>query len=466
MKDKKIIEPIKMLIFTASVILFVAAQFSNKTSGSKTETSNYNLSGSNNNIRYFHNGVHCDNNQYFDKLKYNTWQKHTKIIESDDNGSEQIRTIMYRPIIQYLCGGQRSDYQAEQITDENQPYWFYSYENSLVNYNLGIWDTIDNSQYGNGERVKYCKSNSEEPGKNACYILEKLRANREQSNRYVNLWNSDSLYNWYIMPRVRVDSAFVNRPQNFNKPVFALEIYDWNGDLFRQVIVSARHFKCEFDKIYEGNYIDTFCTQMCCDSTNFVIAPDNRLLSPYGTDPYDKSIKCKIDYKIYWYGNCDMWIDYIRIENEPAHMYLTNKNSMLVSKLNSEVRRTMHLCDKEVNIPLYYMTDKLELNNLPSIRGINRQIIQASGNKISLMPVIDYEFLKASIPDVNKNGLSIFQLKDYISDFSGIKIIALNYETKEQVQCLNEIFRIPNIKYDVISDKSGTKGNMLLCQME
>ncbi|MBM4158786.1 MAG: T9SS type A sorting domain-containing protein [Ignavibacteria bacterium] len=449
MKDKKIIEPIKMLIFTASVIVFVISQLTNITVGGKNETSNYNLPDSGYIIGYFHNGMLFDNYQYFDSLKFNTWHKYTAPSgwgwSSNDtidnylqdtsiykpivlgrlgvNRGKEIRTIMDRPIIQYLCGGQRSDYQAEQITDENQPYWFHSYESSVNNHNLGIWDMDDSSQYGNRERVKYCKSNSEEPGKNACYILEKLRANREQSNRYVNLWNSDSIYNWYIIPRVRIDSVFANRPENFNKPVFAVEAYDWEGDLVKKANIYVRNFKQDENTIYSGNYLDSFHFIYPQDTINLIIYPGNQFLAPQGVDIFNWNNDSKVDFRIYWYDNCDMWIDYVRVENEPAHQYLTQRKKEWISKVNSEVYWAMYYYD--INFPNYFYFDEFEINQIPAMKEVNRQIMQGSGNKLGLIASINYNLIRANIPNCWEYLLTAEQMKTYLIDNAGFKILTM-----------------------------------------
>ena len=54
----------------------------------------------------------------------------------------------------------------------------------------------------------------------------------------------------------------------------------------------------------------------------------------------DKIRKEKRDIKnisIVWYGFCDMWIDYIRVENEPARELLTKNDACMLDKLKKVI---------------------------------------------------------------------------------------------------------------------------------
>jgi len=120
------------------------------------------------------------------------------------NNTQSLRTIMDRPIIQYLTFGQRSDYQCEKISEGNY-YWFYSYNNSVDN-DTTIDDIQDSSQFGDGQWVKHCVPSLPSAG----YIVDDLISDREQANKNrQNLWTRDHLYPWYIKPRIRIDSNFV-----------------------------------------------------------------------------------------------------------------------------------------------------------------------------------------------------------------------------------------------------------------
>lgn len=98
-----------------------------------------------------------DSNDHFDK-DTGLYKNFVTGIIDENNNDKDMRTLMDRPVIQYLVGGQRIDYQCERI-DSNfsvDRYWFYAYRYSLNN-DTTVYDTIDNSQYGSGEMVKKCR---------------------------------------------------------------------------------------------------------------------------------------------------------------------------------------------------------------------------------------------------------------------------------------------------------------------
>lgn len=110
---------------------------------------------------------------------------------------------MDRPIIQYISGGQRVDYDCETVTQDSL-FWYYSYYNSLNNEI--IKDITDTSRYGTGGRVKHCKKESSISG--YVVICDSIKANREMSFNKTNRWLQDKEYDWYILPRIRIDSAY------------------------------------------------------------------------------------------------------------------------------------------------------------------------------------------------------------------------------------------------------------------
>ncbi|MBK8382873.1 MAG: hypothetical protein IPL16_13515 [Ignavibacteria bacterium] len=45
----------------------------------------------------------------------------------------------------------------------------------------------------------------------------------------------------------------------------------------------------------------------------------------------------KVDFKVFWYDKCDMWIDRIRVENQPAHRMITLHDSIVEEWIRAEV---------------------------------------------------------------------------------------------------------------------------------
>ncbi|MCX6165923.1 MAG: hypothetical protein NTU73_13845, partial [Ignavibacteriae bacterium] len=186
-------------------------------------------------IGVYWDGMVLDNYDSLKELGLNLWQVSSSInsgwtgagVENDfrdssyssygDNVKQKItsnmsdgnlKTIMDRPKINHLGLGKRSDYQCED-TCINTNYWFYYFREHDANVSRNM---LDNSQFGsNSTYVRYSSINE---GKTFGYVVKGLIANREQIS-----FPCSQSFKWYIMPRIRIDSAFANNIGNFNKPV-------------------------------------------------------------------------------------------------------------------------------------------------------------------------------------------------------------------------------------------------------
>ena len=147
------------------------------------------------------------------------------------NNSENLMTLLDRPKFEYLAFGQRSDYQCEQACNVDEDYWFYTYYNSTDNGTY-IKDTLDNT-HGSGGYVKRCLYTQSNPGANAQMLFDSLKGNMEQINTHWPVtWLGDQHYDWYIMPRIRIDAAFANNPANQGVDVCKIIIKNRDGDSF------------------------------------------------------------------------------------------------------------------------------------------------------------------------------------------------------------------------------------------
>lgn len=313
----------------------------------------------------------------------------------DTNLANNLLTLMDRPKFQYLAFGQRSDYQCEDISKVDPDYWFYTYYNSTDNGST-IKDTLDYSNGGAGY-VKRCLYNRSNPGSNARMLFDSLRGNMEQINTYWGVtWLGDSHYDWYIMPRIRIDTAFANNPANQNTEVCKVIVKNRDGDSLTQII-KVRNFLTSDFSIYSGLYLDSFYSYSGNLITNLKI--------PAGYWFNDSShvsfgdLKCRVDFKVFWYDKCDMWIDRIRVEDEPAHRFLTQKSTDYEDWIRDEVR---DIVMAEINSgnesPYKFYIEEFEMNHLPCIGYLNKKIIDYSNGRMSLMVNYNHDLVKAFIP--------------------------------------------------------------------
>ncbi|MBK6878004.1 MAG: hypothetical protein IPG99_16545 [Ignavibacteria bacterium] len=172
----------------------------------------------------------------------------------------ETRLLMTRPKIEWLCYGQRSDYQCEQDHIDAM-LWFYSFQTAG---HVGGVDSNDN-RYGNGAWVRYFRSQNsncsgswvDPPG----VVISKLKANTEQcriqpSNEKGGRWQYDNQFFWMIKPRIRIDPVTVSNKSNG----YGLQDYSKKRyiGVTKEANISVRNFFHSQDSSYDGMYLDEF----------------------------------------------------------------------------------------------------------------------------------------------------------------------------------------------------------------
>ena len=192
---------------------------------------------------------------YFDSVGHYASIVTTRKGLNDNNG---LRTYFDRPTVSYIISGQRTDYECENITENSCLYWFNSYNNSMNN-NITVFDTNDYSRYGAGERVKYCRTNNSVPESIACYINTGINANRNLSyGKTANPWCADDAWDWYVMPRIRIDSVYAAGTIHNEEVVCRIEITGWDDSFLKTIELKVKNFKITNDSTYNGIYLEEY----------------------------------------------------------------------------------------------------------------------------------------------------------------------------------------------------------------
>ncbi len=442
---------IKLFILTAIAALFLASQFTSPSANENAQlnTTTYTVPDTQFIVGAFHNGVDTSYT-YQGELKLNTWHHYTahkgwgwwsKPHDSYDanvgdyqglvtgiiagNNQRNMRTLMDRPIIQYLVGGQRIDYQCENIAANFQadPYWFYAYNHSLIN-NIRVEDMNDNTRYGNGERVKWCKVIDQNPLNGYLLIDSGLRANREMSFNETNEWMRDTAYSWYALPKIRIDSVYAADTNHFNDEVCKIVFTGWKGNVEAEFSLKVSSFKKDGATPYSGSYMESFYDAQ--SNLKYLTIPKSIIRNFRDTTifAFNWDTLCQCDIKVYWTGACDMWIDRVRIENDPAHNYLTLNDyyhDYLAGKLSYEINwaRTNNL------IPNYFYFEECQMSHFPMIKELNKQIMDSTGNKNELVIWLNYDLFKAHVPKCWSYLFDSDMLKKYLYDDYGLRNIVM-----------------------------------------
>lgn len=228
--------------------------------------------------------------------------------------------------------GQRSDYQAEYTGEQL----------ASIKPGYGYWKGI-NSIYLSDS----LPGESNTKGRNAIvgqhlpqYIVDSLFENGEQTNVISRLNYSTALfsdrkrigdnYKWYVKPRMRIPVEIANNPAWSDSLVARVEIYNYHGRLIDSINLSVKSFfNINNFTGYDGRYIENFINPLT--SENILSVPADSLSrgidekNVYYINPHNS----KVDYRVYWYGKVNVWLDYVRLDDEWAHFLFTDPNDSL-----------------------------------------------------------------------------------------------------------------------------------------
>jgi hypothetical protein len=291
--------------------------------------------------------------------------------------NHNMKALMSRPKIDYLCYGQRSDYQCEEIP-QNDNYWFYSFN---------VRHPTAEQTTDSGQGVIHCRYGVDNPD----FAVKRLKANSEQCNSSSegDAYRWDSQSDWLIKPRIRIDSAFANNPANLDKLVCRVDVRNQENNLIKSIDVRVRNFKLNLETRYNGNYMEEFNFGQPWNDTS----SQNRtgawgdwwVYSARGNSENDDNCS-KADIQVYWYGNCDMWLDYVRVDNDVAHNLLSTDttNQTHQTYLQWLLWEAQAIANYG-NSPLQFYIELFEFNNIPCIAYVNQKLQLYSGRPINVM---------------------------------------------------------------------------------
>jgi hypothetical protein len=331
-----------------------------------------------------------------------------------------MRLVTMRPKIEYLCYGQRSDYQCEPILSSDD-LWFYAFNN----HETGT------PEPDNGVNVMHCRTmpinaTQDNPG----FVVSGLRANTEQCKKIDitdgNAWQGDKYCNWLIKPKIKI-------PQNFpltnpETPVCrVIVIGEDNSVILKDVVITGKYFG-NIQNPYNGSYKEEFNLPLDTNLTipgNWGTSWQYKARGINNTEPDMNNA----DIQVYWYGNCDMWIDYVRVDNDVADKlfkgYYDDDNHPERQWIKNEVEQIGN-----VNEPMFmkYYIELVEFNNLPCMAYVNSKLKAYSSNQIDLVQDLT-NTISAHVPWKDRTRIenAAFLNEHYIQKVGFTQVFAESY---------------------------------------
>lgn len=309
------------------------------------------------------------------------------------------KAYLTRPKIEWLRCGQRSDYQCEDTVYVNPDLWFYTFNDHLAG---GNWR--DNSQYGNNEYVRRCLVDQNQTDGGANWVVKRLKANSEQGLPYGDDGPfGDNECRWFIKPRIRIDSTEAHN--NGNALVCKVKVIDQTGNnTLKEVDIKAVNFINPQTGNYGGEYIEEFYSLPLTDSLAIQGKWGQGLLfesrGTCETDPaglYDKA-----DIQVYWYGQCNMWIDYVRVDNDIANdLFSTDPNN---TRHNDYMNWLAWEGEIAKTAPSYrFYIELFEFNNIPCLEYIFQKLDSITGGTVPLVACFTPHLYAGHVPWRDRN---------------------------------------------------------------
>jgi hypothetical protein len=314
-------------------------------------------------------------------------------------GIHNMKALMLRPKIEWLCYGHRSEYQCESEQNVDAFYWFYSFNN-----NAGGQDVMDQDpNYGNNHWVRFLRmENSTNNGNwtdQQGTVISRLKANNEQSNKNnVNNYEptNDDSTTWFVKPNIRIDRDFANNPNNFNKLVCRVDVYDVHGFIqndtemnrIKSFDIRVRNFRPLPATDYDGHYLEEFYFSQHSDtSRQDIFGAWNPYIGnkwPRGRvdDEIADTNMNRVDIRVYWYGEADMWLDYIRVDDEIA-------DQLFKDERDDWLHWEAQIADASTSAYKFYI-EEFEFNNVPCISYVNQKLKDYTNTSSADMMVCFY----------------------------------------------------------------------------
>jgi len=330
-----------------------------------------------------------------------------KIQQNSTNG---FISVFDRCKINYLGLAKKSVYECESETSHlpDPDYWFYTYNT----HDPAVSEEYqDNTSFGNGIYVRHSS-----PGLNhtAGYVVKDLKTNREQ------LWLAYYKdMKWYVLPRIRIDTSSYN--YNDTTRVCRIDILKFDSSFARSIILRKSNFAVDTLK-YKGKYIYQFYNDSLNVYNYFITFDSLGVINPYpGKSMGD--LTCGVDFRIYWYGECEMWIDNITVENQIAYDFWgENSDSTYYNKYQAWLRWEVEdIANPELNNIAHFYFDEFEFCNLPALTKINKAMDSLSNHQFGIIPPLNFTTFTVHLPDYNNQYFTNEQTGEFLIEKSGFK---------------------------------------------
>jgi hypothetical protein len=262
------------------------------------------------------------------------------------------------------CYGQRLIYEVSKSGD-----------NTGLNFGFIYTDCMKNSYEEDGERSVLHAV----PGKHGeGYLCRNIYENLQHGDLFD--FRQDDKGTWHIKPEMRIPA---NMPDNI--PVVRIETISFSGKIAKQVVLNTQNFKNNGE--YAGKYTDTY-SGMQGDALEIRGDDANPSSLNYGRNDlwWEWDDNCKTDFRVFWYGKCEVWFDRMVVDDNTANELFDLKNR---DWINERIRQEAGVFSGKTENNFLF-TDEILISQYPCIKFVLDELRKYNENIKVSMAVTNY----------------------------------------------------------------------------
>ncbi|CAN5566767.1 hypothetical protein BH10BAC5_BH10BAC5_12880 [soil metagenome] len=260
--------------------------------------------------------------------------------------------IMQRAKINTPCYGQRCVYE---VLDGN-----VQLTNSDIDpLNDGfVYQNCYGSYFTDSDRtVLHLTAGNDDEG----FIAENIFENMQQIDFPYFLGDSSDIRKWYLKPMIRIKTSDFNDSNKLNDVVINIEIHDFKDGIVSTLPILVKDFKVDNNNTtYHGEYTEKFNVDP--EYLTFTGPDLERGINRKAADKWEAD--CKVDFKIDWPGNVDIWFDKLTVDDLDANKLFNGKyDGEILEEADASNGNPLKLTDN-----LLYGMDELTYSNISCIK--------------------------------------------------------------------------------------------------
>lgn len=238
--------------------------------------------------------------------------------------NENLKAIYERSNISNLCYSQRLVYEVANGSGHTEVNEGFCWQNIS-----GVYETEPDGTTS----IHACVNPSECNTQNWDAIPQYICSNIYENLQHTDLPNfrpqKRDLWEWHLKPRMRIKQADFNI--NDTRPVVSIISISFDGTPVDTITIRINNFRNSSGN-YDGEYKDIFTFTGPLDS---LWVPGNET-NGLNKGRHDRSWewedpnspgRCKVDFKIYWHGLVDVWIDKLTVDDYRADKLFSTINN-------------------------------------------------------------------------------------------------------------------------------------------